>query len=101
MPSFVERVKWGRYPPSTPNFCKKCGKPVNKGVTFCLECYKKEQCKNIPDKDSLIIDLLKLPFTQIGLKYGVSDNAVRKWCKKYNIPHKSKDVKVWRKNYKD
>ena len=25
------------------------------------------------------------PFTTIGKQYGVSDNAVRKWCKKYNI----------------
>jgi very-short-patch-repair endonuclease len=35
-------------------------------------------------------DLQKLidsntPFTTIGKQYGVSDNAVRKWCKKYNI----------------
>src|SRR5574343_19665 len=26
-----------------------------------------------------------IPFTTIGKQYGVSDNAVRKWCKKYNI----------------
>lgn len=27
----------------------------------------------------------KIPFTQLGKKFGVSDNAVRKWCKKYEL----------------
>jgi hypothetical protein len=34
-----------------------------------------------------------MPFTQIGLKFGVSDNAVRKWCDKYNLPRKSTEIK--------
>ena len=32
-------------------------------------------------------------FTKIGLHYGVSDNAVRKWCKSYDMPTHSKDYK--------
>ena len=31
-------------------------------------------------------------FVQVGLKYNVSDNAVRKWCKLYGIPFKSKEL---------
>ena len=38
-----------------------------------------------------------LPFTKIGEKYGVSDNAVRKWCKSRNLPYKKTDIK----NYSD
>lgn len=30
----------------------------------------------------------KLPFTSIGVKYGVSDNAVRKWAKSYGLDYK-------------
>lgn len=42
-------------------------------------------------------DLQKLidsntPFTTIGKQYGVSDNAVRKWCKKYNIDSTKQSV---------
>jgi hypothetical protein len=32
------------------------------------------------------------PFTTIGKQYGVSDNAVRKWCKKYNIDSTKQSV---------
>ena len=51
---------------------------------------------NKPDKETLIKDIydLKGNFTRIGKKYGVSDNAVRKWCKKYEIPYRSSDYKV-------
>lgn len=28
-------------------------------------------------------------------KHGVSDNAIRKWCKKYNLPYKKKDIKSY------
>ena len=29
----------------------------------------------------------------VGEIYNVTDNAVRKWCKKYNMPYHSKDYK--------
>lgn len=32
-------------------------------------------------------------FTQIGKQFGVSDNAIRKWCDKYNLPRKVSDIK--------
>ena len=32
------------------------------------------------------------PFTQIGKQYGVSDNAIRKWCDKYNLPRKKSEI---------
>lgn len=32
-------------------------------------------------------------FVQIGKMYGVTDNTVRKWCKKYNLPFKREDIK--------
>lgn len=32
------------------------------------------------------MDLIsKHPFTKIGKMFNVSDNAVRRWCKKYNL----------------
>ena len=31
-------------------------------------------------------------FVGVGKKYGVSDNALKKWCKHYNIPENKKDL---------
>ena len=47
-------------------------------------------------------DIRKLPFTQIGQKYNISDNAVRKWCIAYNLPKTKKEINSysdaeWRK----
>lgn len=32
-------------------------------------------------------------FTAIGEKFGISDNAIRKWCVYYNLPTRVKDIK--------
>jgi hypothetical protein len=32
------------------------------------------------------------PFTTIAKEYGVSDNAVRKWCDFYNLPRKKGEI---------
>ena len=37
--------------------------------------------------------ILTHTFLHIGKLFGVSDNAVRKWCKKYNLPYKYNDIK--------
>ena len=36
-----------------------------------------------------------LPFTQIGIKYQVSDNTIRKWCDKYNLPRRKSDIQQY------
>lgn len=38
-------------------------------------------------------EIRTLPFTQIGKKHKVSDNAVRKWCKLFGLPTKSTEIK--------
>ena len=32
------------------------------------------------------------PFTQIGKQFGVSDNTIRKWCDKFNLPKKKTEI---------
>ena len=49
----------------------------------------------IPPKDVLISLLKSKNFVEIGKLYDVSDNAVRKWCKKYDLPYTKKDVKEY------
>jgi len=38
-----------------------------------------------PSKETLMKEILELPIETIGKKYGVGGNAIRKWCKNYNI----------------
>lgn len=74
-------------------FCPDCGKPINKKSNFCKNCSNKNRYKDnnkIPSKEELIKTFVNTgSFTQVGKHYGVSDNAVRKWFIKYNLPIKS------------
>jgi len=38
-----------------------------------------------PSKDELETLIWEHPLTQLGLKFGITDNAVRRWCKDYGI----------------
>jgi hypothetical protein len=48
-----------------------------------------------PERDQLKEDIRTLPMVQVGKKYFVSDNAVRKWCKTYNLPSKVSEIKKY------
>lgn len=48
---------------------------------MCIECRNKETIKNIPSKEELEKNIYNIPFTKIGEMYGVTDNAVKKWCR--------------------
>lgn len=75
--------------------CKICGeKTSSTHIDICNKCSKKLQRKvERPSKEELEILIKNKPFTIIGEQYGVSDNAVRKWCKYYNLPYKKKDIR--------
>lgn len=97
-------------------FCVSCNKKIRNKAKKCIVCYKKDiaiknelnkinQKSKIqvpkkrlrkvdrPSSDDLFILIKTLPFTGIGKRYGVSDNAVRKWAKSYGLPYKLKDIK--------
>lgn len=76
-------------------YCEDCGCEISCGAVKCLACRNKEKSKNIPVRDELK-DLIKTTsFTEIGRLYGVTDNAVRKWCDKYNLPRRVTDIKKY------
>ena len=76
-------------------FCIECGKPVSNKNSRCSVCYKQFcTAKSSKPEREILKDKIKImPFTQIGKEYGVTDNAVRKWCKSYNLPYRVKDIK--------
>ena len=47
-----------------------------------------------PSKEELLNLIQNYPFTIIAKKYNVTDNAVRRWCKIYNLPYRKKDLKI-------
>ena len=78
------------------NYCKICGKEITGKATYCVECSQKLSRKTErPTREVLKKELREMPMLQIGKKYGVSDNAVRKWCDKYNLPRKVSDIKQY------
>lgn len=96
-------------------YCKKCGNLIisadkktisseeyrtiktliNKKTILCAECSKKSRRKVIdrPSRTELEKLLKQFNFSEVGKMYNVSDNAVRKWCKKYNLSIKSSDYR--------
>lgn len=76
--------------------CGRCGKIIDKKAVYCVDCYNLvRQRKDLPTREELKYMIKNLPFTQIANKYGVSDNAIRKWCDKYNLPRKKADIKEY------
>ena len=86
-------------PNKTILYCKNCGKEIWKKSTsnLCLDCFNKKR-KEDAKKNSLITreELKQLirttPFTTIGTNFGMSDNAIRKWCDKFNLPRTKKEI---------
>lgn len=63
-----------------------CGEIKHKSSEHCRKCNNKMLRRTKwPTKDELSVLLNKSNYTQIGKKYGVSDNAVRKWAKIYEL----------------
>lgn len=68
---------------------------------MCVDCWNKFKSKFIKDSNverperKILKDQIRTSnFLQIGKEYGVTDNAVRKWCKFYGLPYRSKDIKA-------
>ena len=78
------------------HFCKVCGKKVSSKAYYCSECYGKTKREvKRPSREQLKLDIRTLPMIQVGKKYGVTDNAVRKWCDSMNLPRKVSDIKTY------
>ncbi len=75
-------------------YCINCGKLITKGAIRCVECSRKAQQKVIrPDREELKLLIREQSFVSIGKLFSVSDNAIRKWCKTYNLPTKKTIIK--------
>lgn len=85
--------------------CPICGKEFHpKGEQkYCsVECYNqaKGYDSNRPSVIQLIKDFQELgSFVQVGKKYEVTDNTIRKWCQLYQLPFHTKELKEYIENF--
>lgn len=78
---------------SRKNYCIECGAEISSTSTKCRSCASK---KELPVTREELKNLIRTkPFTKIGEQYNVTDNAVRKWCDKYNLPRTVSNIKKY------
>lgn len=79
--------------------CVLCGKTITIGAVYCKKCSSKINALNtrrfVIDRNDLKTLIRTQPFTTIAKNYKVSDNAIRKRCKAFNLPFRSKDIKQY------
>lgn len=82
------------------NICPVCGKEFTSKKSdqkYCSQiCYQEDTKGNRPTLIQLIKDFKELKsFVQVGIKYSVTDNAVRKWCRLYGLPIHTKELALY------
>ena len=78
------------------HYCIDCGVIISKDATRCDKCSRiAQRVTERPSREELKNLIRNYPFTTIAIKYGVSDNAIRKWCKTENLPTKKLDIKSY------
>jgi DNA-directed RNA polymerase subunit RPC12/RpoP len=80
-------------------FCQDCGIEISKTSVRCKTCSMKARA--IPIEEMRVTreelkDLIRhQSFVSIGKKYQVSDNTIRKWCSKLQLPQKKSDIQKY------
>lgn len=77
--------------------CSICGKTIEKNKSgMCRECLNVEE-RTV--ERPLVLELAKMisekGFEAVGRDYGVSGNAIKKWCDFYKIPRLKDKLKEW------
>ena len=74
--------------------CVDCNVEIHSTSKKCVMCYNisRRKVKNRPQHKQLLNEINETSYLAVGRKYGVSDKAIRKWLKYYEI-HNSKNAK--------
>ena len=83
----------------------KCGTPIRRDSSLCKRCEMARRASILkidggskkvewPSREELRLLIQQTSLTQIGKSYGVSGNAVKKWCKTYGISHKKLEPEI-------
>lgn len=80
------------------NICQNCGKSIGLGgkTGLCPDCYYKSiRRAKRPEPLDLAKEIIANGFDATGKKYGISGNAIKKWCIAYNMPSLKKELFQW------
>lgn len=87
-------IQYARKSQKRKNFCCDCGAKIGLQASRCVKCNALFRRIEKPVSREELKKLIRtLPFTQIGQMFGISDNAIKKWCDSYNLPRKKTDIK--------
>lgn len=80
------------------NFCIDCGKKITSKSLRCTECAQKYRKDIAQESKPITREELKTlirenTFVDIGKQFNVSDNAIRKWCKVFNLPTSRQQIR--------
>lgn len=80
------------------NYCQDCGCEISLQANRCVACENLKRKQDAIEQKPVTREELKelirtVPFTQIAEKFGVTDNAIRKWCDLYSLPRKKSEIK--------
>lgn len=84
-------------------YCLNCNSEITNrhNQHFCSnKCYLEYQNSSNPDKEALIKIIIKFNcvFTKVAKYFNVSDNCIKKWLKKFGIPHIKHELISWLNN---
>ena len=67
--------------------CPICGSQKDAKAKYCRDCRNQQRESELPDPVTIrrVLDLFGWNYCAAGRYFRVSDNAVRKWCRRFNI----------------
>ena len=78
------------------HYCSICGIEISRWGEKCENCAKiAQRYTDRPNREELKKLIRTKSFVKIGEQYGVSDNAIRKWCKAENLPYKKSVINTY------
>lgn len=74
-------------------YCSKCGAEITYKASMCMACRGMVRRKaERPSREEFKSMVRSLAFTEIGKKYGVSGNTIKKWCRDFGLPSNKKVI---------
>ena len=75
--------------------CKKCGKEISSTSTYCQDCWSLLNRRvERPSREEMKQLIRNNSFKSLAKMFGVADNTIRRWCKDYQLPYRTKDIKL-------
>lgn len=86
-----------KYDKCKKNYCLDCGKEIKYNSKRCILCAnaQKIEIHEKISRDELKSLIRTISFVKIGKMFNVTDNTIRKWCDRYNLPRTKKEIKKY------